>query len=490
MPPIAFLQRFSLHFIFLILFFLLHGYLEHIGLIPFADMLIFLLAAVAVGFILFFILKKITHSSIKAGLLTTLVLLFYLFYGTAKDALKAGLVAPLSKYSVLLPAMVVTIIVLTVYFRKTKREFPKLTMFVNSLLLIYLLVDTGIIIIRSMQPAKVLSPTAAFVPCDTCVKPDIYFILLDEYAGRETLQQYFKYDNRHFEEALRQRGFFVANDPSGNYSATPVAIASMFTMDYLPAFHRQLQAEDYTRSENIVNSSAVMQLLKAHGYRFINHSIFNLDGQPGQFKTDLLPMRLKLITSKTLWNSMVDDLGWQINKKMAPRFPWLGKMIQDDYQGGNDRLLQLTRSAAAAKDTQSRFIYTHLLMPHWPYLTDSTGRSTGINFFSNDVPRERKEAAYVQYLAYTNTVMLQLVDLIKTKSKGEAVIILLSDHGYRAIPGRSVCKVVNDNFMSVYLPTKDYRSFYDSISNVNVFRSVFNAIAGQNFQRLPDNCIY
>ena len=129
-------------------------------------------------------------------------------------------------------------------------------------------------------------------------------------------------------------------------------------------------------------------------------------------------------------------------------------------------------------------------MPHWPYLLDSTGKSTGINFFSNDLPKERKEAAYVQYLAYTNKVMLDLTTRILQQSSGNAVIMLMSDHGFRGIPGKSVCKQVNDNFISVYLPGKDYRLLHDSISNVNIFRSVFNTVLGQRFPQLPDHCIY
>src|SRR5215204_3973054 len=107
MQPIAFLKRFALHFLLLVLFFLLHGYSEYIGLIPFADLLIFFLITTAIGFVIFFIFKKLTRSSQKAGILTTLLLLFYLFYGSVKDGLGSGWLQPVSRYSILLPAMVI-----------------------------------------------------------------------------------------------------------------------------------------------------------------------------------------------------------------------------------------------------------------------------------------------------------------------------------------------------------------------------------------------
>ena len=248
MPRLNWLKSFSLHFLLLILFFLLHGYSEYIGLIPFMDLLVFFLVSAAVGFIIFFILKKIVRSPQKAGILTTLLLLFYLFYGSIKDTLKLTLLSSLSRYSILLPAMLIILVVLSYYFRKTSRPFPRLTLFINCLLIIYILVDVVTIIGNSSQISKEQRDVPAKLSrCDTCAKPDIHLIILDEYAGTETLKNYFHYDNHHFEDSLRQKGFFVPRDPSGNYSATPVAVASLFSMDYIPEFHRQIKAEDYTR---------------------------------------------------------------------------------------------------------------------------------------------------------------------------------------------------------------------------------------------------
>ncbi|HEX6191647.1 MAG TPA: hypothetical protein VFZ42_04750, partial [Chitinophagaceae bacterium] len=107
MQPIAFLKRFSFHFLLLILFFLLHGYSEYVGLIPFSDLLIFFLAAAVNGCIILLVLKKVAGSWQKAGIITTLSLMFYLFYGSIKEGLKDGWLHPLSRYSILLPAMLV-----------------------------------------------------------------------------------------------------------------------------------------------------------------------------------------------------------------------------------------------------------------------------------------------------------------------------------------------------------------------------------------------
>jgi hypothetical protein len=105
------------------------------------------------------------------------------------------------------------------------------------------------------------------------------------------------------------------------------------------------------------------------------------------------------------------------------------------------------------------------------------------------LPAAQKESAYIQYLAYTNRQMLQLADTIMSRSRGQAAIVLMSDHGYRERKAQQ-CGALNNNWLSVYLPGKDYRLFYDSMSNVNVFSAVFNTLFHQQFARLPDQCIF
>jgi hypothetical protein len=382
--------------------------------------------------------------------------------------------------------MLIIVIATAYYLKKSVKEFSRLTLFINLLLLIYLAMDVvSIAVTKRKETAR--APQTDYTICDTCARPNIYLIILDEYSGSNVLQRYFHYNNQPFENALRQKGFFVAAHPSSNYSATAVSVASIFSMDYLPAFHRAITVEDYTRAEKAVNESVVMQLLQKQGYRFLNHSILNLAGQPGKFTTDLLPRQLQLITHKTLWNRLNADLAWDIHGKNGTGAKWLGNVFHDDYKDGNQRLLKLTKEA---RPSQPTFIYTHLLMPHWPYLFDSTGKETGISFYTKGLPAAQKESAYIQYLAYTNKQMLQLVDTISTQSNGGAAIILMSDHGYREMSGTHDCEAVNNNFLAVYLPGRDYQLFHDSMSNVNLFRSVFNTLFHQQFAWLPDKCIF
>ncbi|HEU0110529.1 MAG TPA: hypothetical protein VFQ73_06605, partial [Flavisolibacter sp.] len=72
---------------------------------------------------------------------------------------------------------------------------------------------------------------------------------------------------------------------------------------------------------------------------------------------------------------------------------------------------------------------------------------------------------------------------IKKATQGKAIIMLLSDHGYRYA---SNAENYYSNLAAIYRPDGVYGSYYDSISNVNQFRVLFNQYFHQNFEILPD----
>jgi hypothetical protein len=128
------------------------------------------------------------------------------------------------------------------------------------------------------------------------------------------------------------------------------------------------------------------------------------------------------------------------------------------------------------------------MMPHSPALYDSTGKETNINFYDSTVSKEELDNAYLQYLIYTNKVISGLVDQIQERTKRKAVIILMSDHGYRGILNDGVSSS-NNNFISVFLPSGNYANFYDSITNVNLFRSTLNSLFKVDMALLKDSIV-
>jgi hypothetical protein len=230
-----------------------------------------------------------------------------------------------------------------------------------------------------------------------------------------------------------------------------------------------------------------MQFLRSKGYDLYNYSIFDIAEQPSRFNPELFSFKLKLITSKTLLNRMEKDLLWILQLKVGGKVDWLGKSLQNKFKTGNKNIMQLTRELTEKKGPP-KFVYAHFMMPHEPFLFDSTGADMNLNVFDKTTDRKQLNKAYFQYLVYTNKVMSGLVSELQQKTGGQAVIILMSDHGYRKlfVEGETVVPV--NNFNAVYIPNGNYQYYYDSISNVNQFRAMFNSLFDVKLPRLTDSC--
>lgn len=465
----------------LIFFFLLHGYKENDGLVPMADLLLYGLVVAAIAMLFYFSANRIYKNRFKSGLLITLGLFCYLFYGVIQDSLQqSDFLKNMARDHVLILVLLAVLLTLALWIRFITHLPQKLTLFLNSLLLLCLLADFVVMAVNAATPVReiVLEINEPKSSCDTCSKPDIYLLLLDEYAGTRTLKEKFGFSNHLFVEALRSKGFFVADAPTSNYSYTPFSMACMFNMKYSgwKEMKGDMRAKHYTMAANQLSRSPALHELQRQGYELQNLSIFDIQNKPAAFDQGFMALNLRLVTDKTMWERLRKSLFWQLNRKDG----WVKKLGWDGARRiGDGNAEMIKRTIALAMDSNNRppqFVYTHLLMPHRPYLYDSLGRPG--------------DAGYTSYLQYTNREVQQLVDAIMKGEKGQAVIMVMSDHGLRSESGTSNVRDVNNNFNAVYLPSRNYRFFYDSISNVNQFRALFNSLFVSNYELLKDSVKY
>jgi hypothetical protein len=235
----------------------------------------------------------------------------------------------------------------------------------------------------------------------------------------------------------------------------------------------------YTIASRQISNNLVMDLLKKRKYTIKNYSVFDLANQPSPFDPGFLALEMRLITDKTMLGRIKKALFWGAGN-------WTGWNARQRISKGNKKLMELTRTEARVPSANPRFIYSHLMMPHPPFLFDSTGRelhSTG------NSGTESSSRDYLQYLAFTNRQVSKLIDDILKGTSGKAVIVLLSDHGFRELAHED-CSVLNGNFNAVYLPDHNYKLYYDSISNVNQFPVLFNSLFKTNIPYSKDSCAF
>lgn len=484
----------------IIVFFLSHGYSENYGLIPPADILIFFISASAVAALLLFFTAKKMGSWAKAGIITGLALVGYLFYGAFQNGLATSkFLAQLSRYRFLLPGMALAVAASYYFIKKSSKKFEGITLYANLLLTVLIAVDMASIAGQALQPeskdeAEKKAIASSLQPCKDCSKPDIYLIVMDEYWGNHSLKEYLNYDNHAFTSFLKNEGFFVAEEPICNYSCTPLSMASILNMKYLKWVNgkkneKELSVQDYACGARDVSNGNVFYYLSSLGYATKNCSIFDFNAQPSKFDFNLLGINMNLITSKTLINVIEYSLLW---KKPLKYFPQANEMAislyRNSFRVGNKKILKTLDEAIVSADSP-KFVYAHLEMPHLPYLYDSFGRDNKVIFMSEQ-PKERVHLMYLNYLIYANKVVAPIVSKIKKVSQNRAVIILMSDHGNRDFLLLNGKMSPWNNFNAIYLPDKDYHLFYDSMSNVNEFRVLFNTLFSQHLPMLKDSVAF
>lgn len=470
-------------FLFLLpLFFVFHGYIQNAASVALAETSVLAAEYFLSAGLLFCLGYLLYRKWEKAALLSFGLLFFHLFFGVFQDLLKKISPAFLAKYTVLLPLLFCLFVILLVVLKRSKNNFHRFFLYLNVIFLVLILVDVAAFLLKNNNSIV----HTKFPVCTTCDKPDVYLIIADEYADSVSLAQAMQFDNGAFLAQLRNRGFYINEGSRSNYNFTPFVMASLFQMNYLQQIEgRNSSREDMSICESIINQNPVLDFFKGNGYEIKNFSIFNVDNQPTKVRQPFLLMGKDLITSQTFLKRLKKDLGYHLVTTLK-----LQSEIENytyHSKQSNDKLLQLVQEEIQRKSKAPRFIYTHLLMPHYPYYYDKKGNLRPVSFFKKD--NEFSKESYLEFMQYGNGVFLQLIDSILAHSSKPPVIIFMGDHGFREFKnvGPQEAKYFFMNMNSVYLPNQDYTKFYKNISSINQFRVLLNSVFDQRLPILKDS---
>jgi hypothetical protein len=486
---LAKLQSYALYLFLLPVFFVLHGYLENYGFVGLGEAALLALMYTAATLVVAVVCWLFIRNIRKAALVAFIIMASYFFFGALYDFLKAHAAPFFSKYIVLYSVFFFLVIAMIVYLKKTNKSFKRLTVFLNALFIFYILVDAGTLVLKPGQPVDSLKPFGnnMYTTCDSCHKPDIYFLLMDGYASSLALTQNYQYYND-LDSFLLQRKFSIQAHSRSNYNFTPFSMASILNMSYLQGIKnpKQVTPNDYASCEAPIRNNEVIKTLNAAGYDIVNYSIFNLAGHPSLVEQDFLPLNTRLITERTMLAYTRRDIGW----KLAKWYPFKWFVVNDimNTDHNNQRFIELVKTNAATKSTRPRFVYAHLYLPHNPYYYDKNGKLKDIATITREnitfpVP------AYLEYVTYANSRIREMITAIQQHNPS-AVIILMGDHGNREFTNEAFPVRFFQNLNAVYYPDNDYKELYDSISGVNQFRVVLNKLFKQHQPLLKDSSTY
>lgn len=435
-----------------------------------------------------FILPKFTKYSLLLLYLDTI----YLFYGSLQFFLKEN-ISFLSHYRYLLPLLLCIAILIYFIIKRSTTSFSRLFLYLNTVLSIFVLMEIGKVAIKHSPNNVGLSvfqkkdPVISAAICDTCLKPDIYFIIFDGYSASRTLKDYWNYNNNSLDSFFRQHGFYYSWNSRSNYNFTPYSVGSILNMDYHSSKPDQVNLRQFCKGIATMKPNRVCEILQKNNYAIINQSYFPLPNEKPALDISYAANKKRVFISQTLWAKVQADIGWN--------FPWLkpsvpikdfialGKIQQTQIRKAYDILLK----ASARKNQQPVFVYTHFLIPHEPYLYDSTGNATpDTTWFYTKKGKE----GYLSQLKYTNTIIKDVVTHLKNEGDRPRVIIIQSDHGYRFFDNKELQHLEFNNLNAIYFPDKEYSQLYDSITSINTFPVIFNKYFHASIPLLKDSSIY
>jgi len=444
-----------------------------------------LLLVILITFLIWITISFVLKSKIKSGLITSLGLIVFFSYGhifILTDELQKNVF--LFHLFLLIPSFVLFGIG-TYYFIRTKKPLNNVTKIVNVVSISVVMISflgIGEYYMVEDYTSDNLSENAKVNPIQQANAenfPDIYYILLDGYAGPESLKYFLNYDNREFMDFLTKKGFYVASNSYSNYALTAESVSSTLNMKYINYLgEKGIDTTDRTVFIPMSRDNLVFKNLKSKGY-----TIFNIES--GAVYTKLMnDVDFRLCTKETIGSSdfvmmlirttMLNPIHVQLfsgdkRDKILCGFSELGKMSEI-----NDK---------------PKFVLAHLMIPHRPYIFGENGEPINPKFLVPDDEIENWDKdLYLGQLKFANKKTQDIIEKL-TETETPPVIIIQSDHGMR---GRESEKSYElhlkffNNFKAYYFPEKGRNLEFETTTPVNSFRVLFNLYFDDDYEILED----
>lgn len=501
------LKRVPWFYILFTIFPLLFLWVKNVSEIYASDVIRPFVFTLAGSGILYAILYAIFRNTWKAALIGSLLLLAFFSYGQLYyEARVTPALRLFSHHSILMPiyAIILGIGIWVLSFRLKKYDgVSRYLNWVSLALVVIQVAQLGYATIaaysRARQPLELQAGLA--IKADTKDLPDVYFIVLDGYMRADAMKQDLGFDNTAFIHELEEMGFYVARCSRPNYDVTRAAIASTLNMSYISNMP-DVSTVEVSSFYNIIKNNQVRHQLESAGYKtvafetdfpwlnFDNADIyFNRNHSVTDFG-ELYPFEVTYMNSTALsaLNAAVSKLG--IRSILAARqsgrntgesnLPLLNSL----QHHANVQLFILDKLLQVPQIPGPKFVYAHLIVPHYPYvfgpdgeiLTDpgftAGGGSTAIN-------ADYARRGYLDGIQFINGRIVPILQAILHESKIPPIIVLEGDHGQS-----------NENkytsLNAYYLP-KGYQNLYETITPVNSFRIILDEYLGGNYPVLADH---
>ncbi len=312
--------------------------------------------------------------------------------------------------------------------------------------------------------------------------PDIYYILFDEFSGFEPMRKYWhNQDVDDFVQFLKSKDFFVAEQSYGSSIDTLHQMATRFNYQ-----EYSLDAPDAQKIWfDDIADNRVMRYLKSQGYTTVVFDEMQFAYQSAPPK--MVDYSFNYVQSDAAnLGVFFDEFGVMIaDNTMLRSLSRLYKLNDPTIEQHRNMVLFTTVKVADLDEVPSpKFVYVHLMLPHFPFMFDENGSFIDPMFYQD-------WNYYLGNYKFATRIAEKMVDSILAQADPARppIIILQSDHGARNLKTESPNSVILENFpeeyktnimFTLYMPGYDTSAIAQDVNPINTFPIVFNHLFDAN----------
>jgi hypothetical protein len=341
--------------------------------------------------------------------------------------------------------------------------------------------------------------------------PDIYYIILDDYARADVLKEVYGYDNGAFMSWLRSTGFYIADASRANYVQTLLSLASSLNSAYLdPA---ELTGGDLSDRRwrvaltgatarfltpasqplvHLVQYNRAARILREHGYRFVA-----VTSGYGGVQLPNADVAIHLGAFSDFDQSVMDTTPLVELTRLDDRLELHRRRV----------LYALDHVSDALAGDGPNFVFAHILSPHPPLIFAVDGTPAPMPPAARrvllqdsvagtaDADRAVVARAYRDQVQFVTARIQRAIAAIIEHSATPPIIVLQSDHGSDMLldwehPSASGLAERTAILNAYYVPPAIRAKLYPRVSPVNTFRILLGHYFMGEYDLLPDESYF
>lgn len=306
--------------------------------------------------------------------------------------------------------------------------------------------------------------------------PDVYYIVLDEYSPFQTLEKYFNYYPKDFENFLVENGFTVSHTSKNESPGTHINTTNALNLNYIvsvdisvkdtlpfrenPEFFKVFENQNY--DIHIANQNYAL-VWKEEYYDTLNP--FGKNGTANSFlenKTNDFNKFEILVKGRTPLYIFNDNTESDITRENVHK-------LFDYIQFNSEK----------SKDNKPKLTFAHICSPHQPFVFDENGETVELSESNNWSDKKY----YLGQYKYITSRLQETVDFI-LKNNPNSIIILQSDHGPRG--GNDELSIEYEDKLNIFNAVyyKGETVDIEGQSGLNTLRIVLNKLFHMDYEML------